>query len=69
MRRNPSSDTTREKDSRNTDDVFIEWDRSFMCVETGAGIYLITSRLLRAAVLKPMRVSEWVLAGLNAGHA
>jgi hypothetical protein len=39
-----------------------------MRVGTGTGIYLITSPLLGAPLLKPMKVAEWVFAGLNAGH-
>jgi hypothetical protein len=54
---------------RDTDNVFIEWDRKLMWVGTGTGIYLITSPLLGAPVLKPMKIAEWVLPGLNAGHA
>ena len=50
---------------RDTDNVFIEWDRKLMWVGKGTGIYLITSPLLGAAVLKPLKVAEWVFAGLN----
>ena len=53
---------------RDTDNVFIEWDRKLMWVGTGTGIYLITSPLLGTPTLKPMKVAEWVLPGLNAGH-
>ena len=54
---------------RDTDAVFVEWDRKIMWVGTGTGIYLVTSPLLGKPELKPMPVKEWTLAGLNAGHA
>jgi hypothetical protein len=54
---------------RDTDAVFVEWDRKLMWVGTGTGIYLVTSPLLGQSVLKPMAVAEWSIPGLNAGHA
>jgi hypothetical protein len=54
---------------RDTDNVFIEWDRKLMWVGTGTGIYLVTSPLLGEPVLERMPVKEWALAGLNVGHA
>lgn len=54
---------------RDTDSIFVEWDRKLMWVGTGTGIYLITSPLLGKPELKPMPVKEWTLPGLNAGHA
>ncbi len=54
---------------RDTDAVFVEWDRKLMWVGAGTGIYLVTSPLLGKPVLRPMRVAEWALAGLNQGHA
>jgi hypothetical protein len=54
---------------RDTDNVFIEWDRKLMWVGTGTGIYLVTSPLLGEPVLERMAVKEWALAGLNSGHA
>jgi hypothetical protein len=59
MRRNASDEVSGEK---------IEGDRKSMWVGTGTGIYLITSLLLGAPLLKPLKATEWVLAGLNAGH-
>ena len=54
---------------RDTDAVFVEWDRRIMWVGTGTGIYLVASPLLGRPELKPMPVREWTLPGLNAGHA
>lgn len=54
---------------RDTDNVFVEWDRKLMWVGTGTGLYLVTSASLGKPVLEPMSVKEWTLAGLNAGHA
>ena len=54
---------------RDTDAVFIEWDRNLMWVGTGTGLYLVTSPALGKPVLEPRKVAEWSLAGLNAGHA
>ncbi len=53
---------------RDTDAVFVEWDRKLMWVGTGTGIYLVTSPLLGKPVLQPMRVAEWSIPGLNEGH-
>jgi hypothetical protein len=52
---------------RDTDAVFVEWDRKLMWVGTGSGLYLVTSPLLGKPVLSPMAVKEWSLPGLNAG--
>jgi hypothetical protein len=54
---------------RDTDAVFIEWDRKLMWVGTGSGLYLVTSPALGAPVLKPVPVTQWSLPGLNAGAA
>jgi hypothetical protein len=54
---------------RDTDSVFIEWDRKLMWVGTGTGIYLVTSPALGEPVLDRMPVKEWALPRLNAGHA
>jgi hypothetical protein len=54
---------------RDTDAVFIEWDRKLMWVGTGSGLYLVTSPLLGKPVLQAMAVKEWSLPGLNAGAA
>ena len=54
---------------RDTDTVFVEWDRKLMWVGTGSGIYLVTSPLLGKPELKPMPVKEWAVQGLNVGHA
>jgi hypothetical protein len=54
---------------RDTDAVFVEWDRKLMWVGTGSGLYLVTSPLLGKPVLTPQAVKEWSLPGLNAGAA
>lgn len=53
---------------RDTDAVFVEWDRKLMWVGTGTGLYLVSSPALGKPVLQPMPVTEWSLAGLNEGH-
>ncbi len=53
---------------RDTDAVFIEWDRKLMWVGTGTGLYCVTSPALGKPVLEPMPVREWTLPGLNVGH-
>src|SRR5262249_39878987 len=54
---------------RDTDNVFVEWDRNLMWVGTGTGLYLVTCPALGKPVVEPRPVQEWSLAGLNAGHA
>jgi hypothetical protein len=54
--------------TRNTDNVFIEWDRNLIWVATDTGLYLVTSPLLGDPVLEPKPVSSWSLEGLNEGH-
>ena len=53
---------------RDTDAVFVEWDRRLMWVGTGSGLYLVTSPALGKPVLTAMPVAEWSLPGLNGGH-
>jgi len=53
---------------RDTDNVFVEWDRRLMWVATGTGIYLITSPALGKPMLEPTPVKQWSLPGLNVGH-
>lgn len=53
---------------RDTDAVFIEWDRKLMWVGTGTGLYLVTCPALGKPLLQAMPVKEWSLAGLNVGH-
>lgn len=53
---------------RDTDNVFIEWDRRLIWALTSTGIYLLSSPALGEPVLAPMEVAEWSLPGLNAGH-
>ena len=54
---------------RDTDAVFVEWDRKLMWVGTGSGLYLVTSPVLGKPLLTPMPVKEWSLQGLNVGAA
>jgi len=54
---------------RDTDNIFIEWDRNLMWVGTGTGLYLVTCPALGKPVVEPRPVAGWSLAGLNVGHA
>jgi hypothetical protein len=54
---------------RDTDAVFVEWDRNLMWVGTGTGLYLVSSPALGKPVLEPAPVQQWSLAGLNTGHS
>jgi hypothetical protein len=51
--------------TRNTDNVFIEWDRKLIWTATDTGLYLLTSPKLGDPVLEPQVVSEWNLEDLN----
>jgi hypothetical protein len=53
---------------RDTDNVFVEWDRKLMWVGTGTGLYLVVSPALGKPIVEPMPVREWSLKGLNVGH-
>jgi hypothetical protein len=53
---------------RDTDNVFVEWDRKLMWVGTGTGLYLVVSPALGKPLLDPMPVKQWSLPGLNVGH-
>jgi len=54
---------------RDTDNLFVEWDRKLIWVGTGTGLYLVTCPALGKPVTEPTPVKEWTLAGLNVGHA
>ena len=51
--------------TRNTDNVFVEWDRKLIWTATDTGLYLLTSPKLGDPVLEPLKVSEWNLPDLN----
>ena len=51
--------------TRNTDNVFIEWDRKLIWTATDTGLYLLTSPRLGDPVLEPRAVSQWNLEDLN----
>jgi hypothetical protein len=51
--------------TRNTDNVFVEWDRKLIWAATDTGLYLLTSPELGDPVLVPTEIAEWNLAGLN----
>lgn len=53
--------------TRNTDNVFIEWDRKLIWTATDTGLYLLTTPKLGSPVLEALPVSEWTLEGLNRG--
>ena len=54
---------------RDTDNVFVEWDRKLMWVGTGTGLYLVVAPALGKPIVEPMAVKQWSLLGLNVGHA
>lgn len=51
--------------TRNTDNVFIEWDRKLIWTATDTGLYLLTTPELGDPVLEAMPIEEWALKGLN----
>lgn len=51
--------------TRNTDNVFIEWDRKLIWTATDTGLYLLTTPELGDPVLEALPVSEWNSPGLN----
>ena len=53
---------------RDTDVVFIEWDRKLVWVGTSAGLVLLSTPLLGDALLQPKTVEEWTMPGVNAGY-
>ena len=57
-----------ESHERSADNVFVEWDRKLIWLGTNNGLYLLSSPDLGEPVVEPLRVSEWSLEGLNAGH-
>jgi len=54
--------------NRDSDNVFIEWDRNLIWAMTNTGMYLLTSPALGKPNFEPMAVKEWSLPGLNQGH-
>lgn len=52
---------------RDTDNVFVEWDRRLIWALTSTGIYLLSTPELGEPVLEKMPVSSWTLEGLNRG--
>jgi hypothetical protein len=52
---------------RDTDNVFVEWDRRLIWAMTNTGIYLLSTPELGEPVLEPMPVADWTLPGLNVG--
>ena len=63
----PQGGTLEEPSSftRNTDNVFIEWDRKLMWTATDTGLYLLTSPALGEPILEARPVTEWTLPELN----
>jgi len=51
--------------TRNTDNVFIEWDRKLIWTATDTGLYLLTSPELGDPVLEAQAITEWNLQDLN----
>lgn len=50
---------------RDTDNVFIEWDRRLIWLATTTGIYLLSSPELGEPILEPRPVESWSLPSLN----
>ena len=53
--------------TRNTDNVFVEWERKLIWTAPDTGLYLLTSPELGDPVLKSQAVAEWNLPDLNQG--
>jgi hypothetical protein len=51
--------------TRNTDNVFIEWDRKLIWTATDTGLYLLTTPELGDPILESAPVTEWNLTDLN----
>jgi hypothetical protein len=51
--------------TRNTDNVFIEWDRKLIWTATDTGLYLLTTPEMGDPILGPAEVSKWNLPELN----
>lgn len=52
---------------RDTDNLFIEWDRRLIWALTSTGLYVLSTPYLGEPVLKPVPVTTWTLPGLNDG--
>ena len=53
---------------RKGDSIFVEWDRKLIWLGSDSGFYLASHPSLGAPDFAPRPVTEWSLAGLNAGH-
>jgi len=53
---------------RDTDAVFIEWDRNLVWAGTHQGLVLLSTELLGKPVLKAKEVKEWTMPAVNAGY-
>lgn len=53
---------------RDTDNVFVEWDRRLIWAACNSGLYLLSTPMLGEPILDPMSVAEWSLPNLNRGH-
>ncbi len=52
---------------RDTDAVFIEWDRRLVWVGTYIGLVLLSTPLLGEPVFEPVPVTEWSMPAVNVG--
>ena len=52
---------------RDTDNVFIEWDRKLVWMTSNTGLYLLSTPLLGDPVLEALPVTEWAAPGVNVG--
>ena len=66
----PQAGRWEEPDShaRDSEMLYVEWDRKLMWVGSLTGLYLVTSPLLGEPLLKPMAVEQWALPNMNEGH-
>ena len=52
---------------RDSDNVFIEWDRRLVWLASNTGLYLLSTPLLGEPVLESMAIQEWAASGVNVG--
>lgn len=52
---------------RDSDNVFVEWDRRLVWLASNTGLYLLSTPLLGEPVLESMAIEEWAAPGVNIG--
>jgi len=53
--------------ARDTDNVFVEWDRNIIYAMCNTGIYVLSCPALGKPIFDAIEVKEWALPGLNRG--